>query len=160
MGKMENEFAERMEAFMVAEGWQPSLRTGASRRQYFGEDRVREWIQSDFCAILRGVPRNPTVIGELDTAPADFEHNVAKYLWWVSKRKPFWEVPTILVSAFAEPGSANCLLHENIGRYLGGLLESAVPGTHHVIVGVRGEPRSFDVGQRLAERSIEAIKPL
>src|SRR5207248_2705487 len=127
------------------------------RRQYFGSDRLREWIQPDFWAVLAALPGQPTVLAEIDTNPADLEHNVAKYLWWVSERPPFWKPPAVLISAFAEPGLKNYALHEAIAGHLGRLLVVEAPGLDHRAVGVRGEPRAADVGGRLAEVAFEVL---
>jgi hypothetical protein len=158
MGAPEDAFGRCLERLMTAEGWQPTIRTASARRQYFGPDRAREWIQSDFYAALDGVPGKPTVIGEFDTAASELEHNIGKYLWWVSDHPPFWCSPALIVSAFAEPLPANYLLHENIAIHLGRLLEARVPGTYHILVGVRGEPKTHDVGVRLANRAFGEIK--
>src|SRR5207248_4849369 len=80
VGVLEESFSSALRTRMIDSGWEPTARTGADRRQYFGSDRLREWIQPDFWAVLAALPGQPTVLAEIDTNPADLEHNVAKYL--------------------------------------------------------------------------------
>jgi hypothetical protein len=158
MGVFENGFSLRLQELLLAEEWGATFPAGPQRRVYFGADRVREWEQPDVWAQLDELPGSPTVLAEIDTSPADLEHNVAKYLWWADARKPFWRTPAILVSAFAIRKPRDYLFNESIAGFLGRLLCERVPGTTHGVINLRAHPEAMAAAGRLAELAFERIK--
>lgn len=159
MGILEEQFRGHLEKLLTQTEWQPLFVSGRERRRYFGEDRLREWIQPDRWVTLEavGFPTKLTVLAEIDTSPGDLEHNVAKYLWWASTHKPFWKPPALLINAYRESAPKNYLLHETIARFTGQQLRSIAPGTQHALVTLRGESLFADPGFRLADLAFREI---
>lgn len=158
MGQLEVAFSSHLAELLLAEPWGAVAAAGPERRAYFGGDRLREWVQPDFWAVLEGLDASPTVLAEIDTAPEGLEHNVAKYLWFVDRAGPFWNTPAILVSAFAMRAPRDYMLHQNIAVFLGRLLSEQVPGTAHALVDLRGDPDSERAGERLAKLAFEEVR--
>jgi hypothetical protein len=129
----------------------------ANRRCYYGPDRLREWIEPDLWVTGRRAGEPLTLLAEFDTAPADLEHNVAKYLWWASTRAPFWTPPAVLVSAFAMTKPRDCLFYQAVCGFLGGLLEQAAPGIRHLVVDARDGRVGTAAERTLAERAADRL---
>lgn len=158
MGQLETAFSSRLAELLLAEPWASIVTAGPERRAYFGADRLREWVQPDFWAVLQGLDGSPTVLAEVDTAPEGLEHNVAKYLWFADRAGPFWRTPAILVSAFAMRAPRDYMLHQNVAAFLGRLLQERVPETAHGLVDLRADPDSELTGERLAELAFEKVR--
>lgn len=157
MGELETSFSSRLRELILEQPWGAVAAAGPERRAYFGADRLREWVQPDFWAVLHTLDPSPTVLAEVDTGPEGLEHNVAKYLWFADRAGPFWQTPAILVSAFGMRAPRDYMVHESIAQFLGRLLAERVQGTAHALVDLRADADSERTGERLAELAFARV---